>query len=1084
MTSKQTLSGDSDKVQEEIVGDASLSEMMSECFQLVKVSLEERLQTETMIRDLQLQIEAFNGKVQMEQNIEVMADRMLGSLGMVINQEELLDYSVMGKIAHVERNTSLLVEQYRWFLYEVDQLRQCLLEGGFNVGLQEEFGYGSVFSVARDELLELKKREEEVLEKISHLEDMNGKLIGELEKEKAMVETTNSEIEKVKVELDQEKNRCANTKEKLSMAVTKGKALVQQRDSLRQSLAEKTSELEKCLIELQEKSSVAETADLCKVELARSEHLVASLQETLSNRNVLLERCEEVFSEANVPEELQSMDISERLKWLVNLVASLQETLSEKNAIFENFEAIFSQTSVFKEIESMDMMERLKWLLNLVASLQEMLSQRNRILDSLEENLSQVNAPVEVNSMETLEKFKWIVEERNALKDNLVEFHKFKDALSLVDLPETASPSDLETRIGWLKESINQAKGEINMLQDEIVRTKEAANNEIDRLTAALLAESQAKEYIKMEMDALACKLEGVAKEAHQASSEKDQMVKLLLEGSGITESYSDVAELIERCFGKLKEQSVASFGISPADAEVFERIQNLLYVRDQELTLSEKLLEEDMLVRSEVSNLSNELRVASAELAALKEEKNSLQKDLQRSEEKSTLLREKLSLAVKKGKGLVQDRENLKLSLDEKNSEIEKLKIELHKQEYMVSGYRDQINRLSTDLEQIPKLEAELIDIKNQRDQLEQFLLESNNMLQRVIESVDQIVLPVNSVFKEPVEKVNWLAGYMNECQKSKSQAEEELDIVKENSTILASKLVDAQQTIKSLEDALSIADSRITQLKEEQREIEAAKESAEQDLQKSKDEAHAQTNKLAEACASRQSLEDALSLAENNISLVIKEREEAQLSKAATETELERVREEVAVQTGKLTEAYKTIKSLEDALSVAEANMSSLTEQNNNLQVGGTNLEYELKELKEKAESQASKLADASTTMRYLEDALSKADNDISVLKGEKRIAEQEISTLDSKLKACMDELAITSGSLENRSAELIHHFSDLQMHMRNESLLPIVRQHFEKEFENLRNMDIILRDIKKHLVNTGSELLPGHPIMEVIQ
>lgn len=165
MTSKQTLSGDSDKVQEEIVGDASLSEMMSECFQLVKVSLEERLQTETMIRDLQLQIEAFNGKVQMEQNIEVMADRMLGSLGMVINQEELLDYSVMGKIAHVERNTSLLVEQYRWFLYEVDQLRQCLLEGGFNVGLQEEFGYGSVFSVARDELLELKKREEEVLEK-------------------------------------------------------------------------------------------------------------------------------------------------------------------------------------------------------------------------------------------------------------------------------------------------------------------------------------------------------------------------------------------------------------------------------------------------------------------------------------------------------------------------------------------------------------------------------------------------------------------------------------------------------------------------------------------------------------------------------------------------------------------------------------------------------------------------------------------------------------------------------------------------------------------------------------------------------
>ncbi|KAJ9176261.1 hypothetical protein P3X46_011596 [Hevea brasiliensis] len=1126
LTRKKSLPGHDNEVQEEIVGSASLSEMMSECSQLVKVSLEERLQTETTIRELQLQIEALNGKVQVEQNVELIADRMLGSLSMVINQEELLDYSVMGKIAHVERNTSLLVEQYRWFLYEVDQLRQCLLEGGFNVGVQEEFGYGSVFGVARGELLELKKKEEEMPEKISHLEDMNKKLIDEVEKEKAMVETANSELEKLNVELDQEKNRCANTKEKLSMAVTKGKALVQQRDSLKQSLAEKTNELENCLVELQEKSSVAEAADLCKEELARSENLVASLQETLSKRNAILESCEEVFSEANVPKELQSMDITERLKWLVNLVASLQQTLSEKNAIFENFEAIFSQASVFEEIgsmdmterlkwlvnlvaslqetlseknatfenfeaifsqasvfeeiESMDMMERLKWLVNLVASLQEMLSQRNRILDSLEEIFSQISAPVEVQSMETVERFKWIVEDRNALNDNLLEFLKLKDTLSSIDLPETVSSSDLETRIGWLKESVNQAKGEVNMLQDEIARTKEAANNEIDRLSATLLVESQEKEYIKMELDDLACKFEGVAKEAHQASSEKDQMVKLLFEGSGITESYSDVAELIERCFGKIKEQSGASFGTS-ADAEVFERMQNLLYVRDQELTLCEKLLEEDVLVRSEVSNLSNELRVASAELAALKEERDSLQKDLQRSEEKSALLREKLSLAVKKGKGLVQDRENLKFSLDEKNTEIEKLKIELQQQESTVSEYRDQINRLSTDLEQIPKLEADLVAIKNQRDQLEQFLLESNNVLQRVIESVDRIVLPVDSVFEEPVEKVNWLAGYMNECQKSKSQAEQELDTVKEETSILASKLADAQQTMKSLEDALSGSENRVAQLTEEKREIEAAKESVEQDLQKSKDEAYAQTSKFIEACATKKSLEDALSLAENNISLIIKEREEAQLSISATETELERVSEEVAVQTGKLTEAYRTIKSLEDALSVAEANVSLLTEQNNHFQVGRTNLEYELKELKEEVRSQASGLANASTTMRSLEDALSKAANDISVLEGEKRIAEQEISTLNSKLKACMDELAGTNGSMENRSAELIHHLSDLQMHVKNESLLTMVRQHFEKEFENLRNIDHILRDIKSHLDNTGSELLPSHPIME---
>ena len=46
----------------------------------------------------------------------------------------------------------------------------------------------------------------------------------------------------------------------VTMAVTKGKALVQQKDSLKQSLAKKTSELEKCLVELQEKSSALEAA--------------------------------------------------------------------------------------------------------------------------------------------------------------------------------------------------------------------------------------------------------------------------------------------------------------------------------------------------------------------------------------------------------------------------------------------------------------------------------------------------------------------------------------------------------------------------------------------------------------------------------------------------------------------------------------------------------------------------------------------------------------------------------------------------------------------------------------------------------
>ncbi|KAG2372027.1 uncharacterized protein HKW66_Vig0241480 [Vigna angularis] len=100
---------------------------------------------------------------------------------------------------------------------------------------------------------------------------------------------------------------------------------------------------------------------------------------------------------------------------------------------------------------------------------------------------------------------------------------------------------------------------------------------------------------------------------------------------------------------------------------------------------------------------------------------------------------------------------------------EIEQLKVDLQKQESVVSEYRDEISRLSSDVESIPKVEADLLEMKRARNQLEQFLNESNNMLQKVMECIDGIILPIEPAFDEPIEKVKWLADYLNECQDAK---------------------------------------------------------------------------------------------------------------------------------------------------------------------------------------------------------------------------------------------------------------------------------------------------------------------------
>uniref|UniRef100_F6HG32 Uncharacterized protein n=1 Tax=Vitis vinifera TaxID=29760 RepID=F6HG32_VITVI len=1002
-------------VQLQLPGGNDGGEMINECSMFVRGALEERLQTEGTIRELHAilvmkdqEIEDLNRKVnelsvshdvasqvelEKNQHIEGATNRMFASLGSVVDQEELWDDSVSGKITHVEKSTTQLIEKYSQFLSEIDLLRQLLTETGSDIRVQE--GSGTIFFAVRAELLELKRKEADFVEKLNHLEGENRKLVGQLENDKVTAEMLSTELGKTKMELEQEKNKCANAKEKLSLAVTKGKALVQQRDALRQSLADKTSELEKCLVDLQNKSSALEAAELSKEELAKSESLASSLQQELSWKNAIVEKFEEVLSGTSRNEELQSTDI--------------------------------------------------------------------------------------------LEKLGWLMDERNVLKTVSLEFHKLRDALSLIDLPETISSSDLESQVRWLGESFYQARDEINKLQDEISRTREAAQNEVDQLTTSLLAEIQEKDYLQKELEDLTFSHEKITEREQQISSEKHHMVRALLDASGITmdneegihEPSSDVTMLIDRCLGKIKEQSEISVESARADEEMFERIRSLLYVRDQELTLCKEILEEEMPMRLEVSNLTDKLRMVSQELVALKAEKSSLQKDLDRSEEKLALLREKLSLAVKKGKGLVQERENLKQLLDEKNKEIEKLKLELQQQESAFGDYR--VDRLSTDLERIPGLEADVVAIKDQRDQLEQFLVESNNILQRVIESIDGIVVPGGLVFEEPVAKVKWLAAYFSECEVAKTHAEQELEKVREETSTLSSKLAEAYTTIKSQEDALLVAEENISRLAEDKKEIEVGKTNVEQELQKAVEEAAFQASKFAEVCSAHTSLEDALAIAEKNLSAVMNEKEDAQATRAAAETELEKVKQEVAFQSNRVEEAYATIKSIEGALAHAEANAALLAEEMNAAQVDRANLVDELRKVKEEAASQAIELADVYTTVKSLEGTLSKAENSIAELVDGKKVVEQENLVLNSRLNACMEELAGTHGSLESRSVELFGHLNDLQMLLKDETLLSSLKQTFEKKFESLKDMDSVLKNIRELLIEKVSEQLGNNPFVE---
>ncbi|KAK6922336.1 hypothetical protein RJ641_012843 [Dillenia turbinata] len=957
------------------ISDGSLQQMMNESSKCIKSILDERLETEGAIRDLHAilskkdhEIEDLHAKVSelsvprdvvdssvSSNDIEAIVDRMVASLAVVIGQGELMDDSLSSKISHVEKSISQLVEINNQFISYSNYLGQCLAEGESDFNVQD---FGSIFWYAGEQILELRRKESEFVDNLRHSEDENRRLVEQIEENQLLLEKMKVDIERTKAELEQEKGKYANTKEKLSLAVTKGKALVQQRDLLKQSLAEKTNELEKCLIELKEKSTAVEAAELAKEELLKSENLISSLQQALSQRDEFMEKLEQVLSQTSTPEGLQPMDYVKRLEQLVD--------------------------------------------------------------------------------------------ERNMLKDVSAQLQNLTAALHTINVPESLSSSNFEDRVSWLGESISHAKAEINRLQEEIAAVqehakaernmlydqaavvREAANKEISRLTASLSTELQEKDYYRMELDELVVKHEKLVQQEHQVSLEKDQLVNVLLRASGISldneeglcQSSYDVSVLVDKCLGRIIEKSDASFENSHVLAEQFEKIRSLLYIRDHELVLCEKILEEEMAEKLDLTNLSNELSMASQEITSLKVKNDALQKDLEKAEEKSALLREKLSMAVKKGKGLVQDRENLKLQIDEKNSEIEKLKLELKQLESAFGECRVQLNQLSVDVERIPQLEADLASIKEQRDQLsgdlertpqletdlssikeqrdqlEHFLVESNNVLQRVIEAIDGIAIPVDADFKEPVEKVNWLSKYVSECKASKVNAEKELENAKEEVSTVASKLAEVQSSIRSLEYALAVSEDNISRLSKEKRELEESSTLLEQELQKATNDASSHASKFSEASVAIKSLEDA-------ISALIKEKENAHASRDFEATELEKVKREVTIHQTKLSEAHMTIKTMEEALSQLESHAALVAEEKSSAEMGRASLESEINKLKLDFDTQSKTLADAQETVKSLEKALVKAEQNSSLSVHEKESAEKELLALNSKVAACVDEL-----------------------------------------------------------------------------
>ncbi|KAI4340669.1 hypothetical protein MLD38_025479 [Melastoma candidum] len=1114
----------------------SVQFMISECSEFAKLAVEERLQIEGTVQELRAalslkdqEIEVLNAKVselsgplgrsvdtsEKDHQMNEVAARILDSLAPIVGGDESWSEISGENLVKIEERTALLIKQYNHTLHQIEVLQHCLAENFlFSADLSLPKGCSDVISSACNELTEAKRREVDLVKKINQVEVENSRLVEQLIKEKAVAEESNLELGQLKLELEQEKARYVSVKEKLSLAVTKGKSLVQQRDSLKQSLAEKSSELERCLAELDNKRRALDVMEQTKEELANNENLIALLQENLAQRNLMLVKLEEVFSDASLPRELQAVNIVDKCRWL----ADDRILLKENSVELETLKDLLTGIEISHSIPGSDYGSRIVWLRDsflearqlaekledeiiiskeaarngfdrLSALLSLALLEKDCLQFEVDDLLLEYNEAAKRINEVSLEKdgiIRLLLNHSNITMDYKVEdFCSLSDCSMLIERciekVKTQSTPDLSYGNQEYLEKILSLLyvSNLELMLHETISVEEIledsqklknTSNELQSLSNDLSSIKEQKDSLQRDLERseeksalLREKLSMAVKKGKGLVQDREKLKQETEKKNKKIEELKSQIQVLESSFADHREQR------DKAAADLGKLEEDLVASRNQRDELENTLMVKEKMLASMIESLDR-INVASnivssepvekmawlaQQLVDCQKAKEHAEVELSKVQEESENLGRSLAEAHTKLKELEDGKHDFDKVREEASEHARSLveaKATITSLEDTLSSFRDDVFQLS---EEKRALE---VGIASLEEELRKATEEVSSQARLLIEA-NNTRKSIEDSLLQAKDEIAQLNNEKEVAYVNRTAAEEHLAKFKEEMSVLTSKLEDAYQTIKSLQYELSQTADSIAMLTEEKEEAWVDRTTAEEKLVK-------QNEEIVGAHQIIKSLEEALSQ--------LKE-EANRVDRSAPDEELQKFKEESNIQLSKLAEAYESIQSLGDTCSELEKKVSALSEQNYELEVSRANLEENLKKLQDEAGLKATELEDAAASVKSLQDALVKSKNDILVLTEEKEAYILENASLDSKMHSCMEELGATKGNLESKLLELTNEINEFQSILRDESLSMLITQSFRNKVEYLKDMDRIIGSLKPPFATTsGPEIM----------
>ncbi|XP_076959242.1 uncharacterized protein LOC143635248 isoform X2 [Bidens hawaiensis] len=702
-----------------------------------------------------------------------------------------------------------------------------------------------------------------------------------------------SDTQLKETELGQSEQRVSALREKLHIAVTKGKGLIQQRESLKQNLASTSSELEKCLHELQLKdatlqeteaklrtySEAGERMEALESELSYIRNSATALRESFLLKDSVLQRIEEILEDLDLPEDFHDRDIIDKIDWLAKSVSQSQNSFPASNQ-----PGTIERTRSYPESGSRDLdgwrevlepssglddelrrnYEELQNKFYGLAEQNEMLEQslmeRNNLVQRWEEVLDKINMPSQFRSLEPEDRIEWL---RVALLESNDRCALLQQDISELEQTRESLAADLEESQRRLVDIESTLKA-VTDEREQLSASCEAQGRDYNEISEKAALYKTENEKLKIEVDTLHSKLDEKCvdeEQIHHIHGEIRRLqgfVKEMLQVSEIEDLVSNTSDIqcLEGLLKKLADKHITQYEERSLDQsnmqeELERKLEavegDLVQVKDERERLVEKsqtltneiealevknqelknlLVQEEQNTAAVKDELERKLEAVEGDLEQAKDERERLVEKIQtlttevealelknqelknllvQEEQKTATVKEKLNVAVRKGKSLVQVRDSMKQTINDLTSQVERLNGEIKARENTILEFQQKMQDLFVSQEVVENKDSEIQSLKNRLYESENELVDKRKTVSMILGALSEIELGVDSRTNDPFEQMKQIEQVIQDLQAATASAEQDSRKSKRAAELLLAELNEVQERNEDLLEEIS---------------------------------------------------------------------------------------------------------------------------------------------------------------------------------------------------------------------------------------------------------------------------------------